>query len=266
MFLMPTERPGAAPGPCPVTAGVFRKLAVAGLLILSPLVVAGELALTTGFEYSSGKYGSRELSTSWYVPLIVRYDQGPLTLKATVPYLRNSGEVSRTPDGVAIPGTGGTQEGLGDVVLSAGHALFEVGSLTVDGVFKLKLPTADADKGLGTGKTDASVQADAIWRAGAVSALASLGWKKYGDPEGLNFRNPVFASVGLSWRVTPEVSIGLFHDWRQRLRPRGSEVSESTLFLSYKLQPEWRLQVYAVKGFVEASPDVAGGMMLSRLF
>jgi len=266
MRLMRKERPVVAPGPCPMALGTFRRLAVAGLVVLSPLALAGEVALTTGFEYSSGKYGSRELSTSWYVPLIVRYDEGPLTLKATVPYLRNSGEVSRTPDGVAIPGTGGTQEGMGDVVLSAGHALLEAGSLTVDGVFKLKLPTADADKGLGTGKTDASLQADAIWRVGAVSALVSLGWKKYGDPEGLDFRNPVFASIGLSWRVTPEVSIGLFHDWRQRLRPRGSEVSESTLFLSYRLQPEWRLQVYAVKGFVEASPDVAGGMMLSRLF
>lgn len=266
MLLTSKARPGVAPGRPDVQAGALRRFVSAGLLLLSPLAMSAELSLGTGFEYSSGRYGSRELSTSWYVPLIVRYEDGALTLKATVPYLRNSGEVSRTPDGVAIPGTGGTQEGVGDVVLSAGHTLLEAGSLTVDGVFKLKLPTADADKGLGTGKLDASVQADAIWRAGAVSALASLGWKKYGDPDGLDFRNPLFTSIGFSWRVAPGVSIGLFHDWRQRLRPRGSELSESTLFLSYKLQPEWRLQVYAVKGFVEASPDVAGGMMLSRLF
>lgn len=227
---------------------------------------AGELSLATGVEYTSGKYGDTAASTSWYLPLVARYEQGPLIFRATLPYLRNTGAVSRTPDGVAIPGTGGTQEGFGDIVLAAGATLWSTRDLSIDGVAKLKLPTADPGKELGTGKTDWSMQVDGVQRVGPVSVLATVGWKKYGDPDGVDFRNPLFASLGFSWRLSAVTSVGLYHDWRERLRPRGSEVSEATAYVTVRLDPAWKLQLYGVKGFSDASPDFGAGLMVSRTY
>jgi len=276
--MRPSCRPepvSAAPGGPPGAAGRAHRraggrraarLAAAVFALGGSGVQAGELTLSSGFEYTSGKYGDRDASTSWYVPFVARYEHGLATLKLTVPYLRNTGAVSRTPDGVAIPGSGGTQEGWGDVVASAGMALLSRGDLSVDGVAKLKLPTADPDKGLGTGKADWSLQADAYWRSGALTTLLILGWKKYGDPDGVDFRNPLFASLGLSWRLSATTSLGVFHDWRERLTQRGAEISEATFYLSWKPAPDWKLQVYAVRGFSDASPDLGVGTLLSRTF
>lgn len=241
-------------------------LTLAALAVWGGVVAAGELTLTTGLEYTSGRYGDAEASTSWYFPLVARYETGPLMLRMTLPYLRNTGAVSRTPDGVAIPGTGGTQEGFGDIVLAAGATLWSASDFSVDGVAKVKLPTADRDKELGTGKTDWSMQLDGVRSLGPVSVLISLGWKKYGDPEGIDFRNPLFASLGLSWRLAEATTVGVYHDWRQRLRPRGSEVSETTAYVSVKLDPCWKVQLYGVKGFSEASPDYGAGLMVSRIY
>ena len=243
-----------------------RCLIALGLLLWAGMSAASELTLSTGFEYTSGKYGSRVKSSSWYLPLIARYENGPVTLKLTVPYLQTSGEVSRTPDGVAIPGTGGSQRGLGDVVAAMACTLVEQSGFSLDGVAKLKFATADSKKGLGTGETDWSVQFDGAQRFGALTALATLGWKKYGDPDGMDFRDPVFASVGLSWRLVPATSVGFFYDWRERLRPRGAEVSELSLFATHKLGRDWKLQGYTVNGFSDASPDWGGGAVLSRTF
>lgn len=258
----------AAPGVLPRGTGRAwaARLAAAVLVMGGGAAQAGELTLSSGFEYTSGKYGDRDPSTSWYFPFVARFDEGPATFKLTLPYLRNTGAVSRTPDGVVIPGSGGTQEGLGDLVAAAGMTLLTHGDFSVDGIVKLKLPTADPDKELGTGKTDWSLQADAWWRTGALTTLVTLGWKKYGDPDGVDFRNPLFASLGLSWRLSATTSIGVFHDWRERLTPRGVEVSEATLYLSWKPEPDWKLQVYAVQGFSDASPDLGVGMLVSRTF
>lgn len=228
--------------------------------------VGGAWTFSTGLEYTSGKYGDTTASTSWYVPLVTRYEQGPLMVRATLPYLRNTGAVSRTPDGVPIPGTGGAQEGFGDVVLAAGATLCSSPTSSIDGVAKLKLPTADRDKELGTGKTDWSVQLDGVHGMGSVSVMATLGWKRYGDPEGVDFRNPLYASLGLGRRLSPSTTVGVYHDWRARLRPRGSEVSETTAYVSIKLDPAWKIQLYGVKGFSEASPDYGVGLMVSRTY
>ena len=68
------------------------------------------------------------------------------------------------------------------------------------------------------------------------------------------------------WRLSAVTSVGLYHDWRERLRPRGSEVSETTAYVSVRLDPTWKLQLYGVKGFSDASPDYGAGLMVSRIY
>jgi hypothetical protein len=46
----------------------------------------------------------------------------------------------------------------------------------------------------------------------------------------------------------------------------GGKVSEATLFWSNRLSPQWKLQVYGVVGFADASPDAGIGALLERRF
>ncbi|MNP79827.1 hypothetical protein D3C76_1777570 [compost metagenome] len=61
-------------------------------------------------------------------------------------------------------------------------------------------------------------------------------------------------------------SLGASYDWRQKVVSTGDQIKELTLFLMHKLNRDWKVQLYAVKGFTDASPDGEGGLMLSHTF
>jgi len=46
----------------------------------------------------------------------------------------------------------------------------------------------------------------------------------------------------------------------------GSQIQELTLFVTHKLNQEWKVQLYAVTGFSDASPDAEGGMLVYHAF
>ncbi len=229
---------------------------------------AQQFSWTAGMDYSSGKYGTQDRTEIWYFPVAGKYETGPLTLRVTVPYLRIKGDVG--PENVPLqPGDcKATESGLGDIVGSAGYNLLDGtqgGGLLLDVVGKVKFPTAD-DPCLGTGKTDYSIQFDAAKSFGGVTGFGTLGWKKFGDPSGTNFRDPVFVTVGAAYRLAPATSLGVSYDWRQRLRANRDNMSEMTVFMSQRLDPTWRLQLYAVGGFTDASPDWGGGLTIGRSY
>ncbi|MCO6057248.1 transporter [Pseudomonas sp. MOB-449] len=241
-----------------------------GLLVcLASPVLADEFTVSSGFDYSRGKYGTPTISETWYVPVIAKYETGPMIYKLTIPYLRITNP-SVGPDGEPLPGDcDSIESGLGDTVASADYLVLDGtqgGGLMVDLIGKVKLPTANEDHCLGTGKTDYSAQVDLTQAFGAVSAFATLGWKKFGDPADSDFRDPIFTSLGLVGRLAPGTSVGAVYDWRQKVSSDGAETQEFTLFLTQRLSPTWKAQLYALKGFSDASPDSGGGLMLSHSF
>ncbi|MBF8723105.1 hypothetical protein [Pseudomonas guariconensis] len=240
------------------------------LMALALPAVAGDLSLSTGVDYSRGDYGTAATSETWYVPVIGKYEAGPMIYKLTIPYLRITNPAVG-PGGEPLAGDdcGRVESGLGDTVASVDYALFDGrdgGNLLVDLVGKVKLPTADEDRCLGTGKADYSAQVDLVRAFGAVSGFATLGWKKFGDPADSDFRDPVFTSVGLVTRLALGTSAGAAYDWRQKVTADGDEIRELTLFLTQRLDAHWKVQLYALKGFSDASPDTGGGLQLSRAF
>src|SRR5258708_5907659 len=132
----------------------------------------GELSLGAGVNYSTGKYGTSAETKIVSVPFNVRYDTDLWTFKLTVPYLSVTGpanvipgvgsfDSSGRPRRRAFAGTT-TESGLGDTVASATYNAYydSTSKRGLDLTGRLKLPTAEADKGLGTGSTDESEQVD----------------------------------------------------------------------------------------------------------
>ncbi|HBX54183.1 hypothetical protein [Pseudomonas sp. UBA2684] len=246
------------------------RLIVPGLLVsLALSALAEDFTVSTGLDYSRGKYGTPTTSETWYVPVVAKYETGPMVYQLTIPYLRITNPAVG-PDGEPLAGDcGSVEQGLGDTVASANFALLD-GSrgdgLIVELIGKVKLPTADEESCLGTGKTDASAQFDFTQAFGATSGFATLGWKKFGDPSETNLHDPIFAALGFVTRLAPATSVGAVYDWRQKVTSDGDEVQEFTLFLTQRLSPSWKVQLYALKGFSDASPDAGGGLLLGHSF
>ncbi|MBI4990340.1 MAG: hypothetical protein HZC23_16110 [Rhodocyclales bacterium] len=236
---------------------------------------AGEgLTLATGLDYSRGSYGSSVLTEITYIPFSAKYETGPWLFKLTVPWLRITG-----PGGVVGGGddrtvlrTGSTARfsasGQGDVVAGIGRTLVEnaASGLIVDVAGKVKFGTADADKGLGTGKNDYALQTDVSQGFGSLSAIGTLGYKVMGDPPGLNLRNVWFGSVGAAWKLAPTTSAGVMLDLRQASVSGGRRQREVTFYAAYKLGATARLQGYLVRGLADGSPDLGIGASLSAQF
>ena len=235
---------------------------------------AAQTSVSAGAEYTTGKYGTPDKTETLYIPFILRHETGPWVLKATVPWLRITGPgnvIGAGADRVVVPGVNNarrTESGLGDIVLSGFYNVLDErkGGLGLDLGAKLKLPTADENKGLGTGELDYAVQLDFFRPFDATTLFGSIGYRVYGDPPGVNLRDVPYASIGASYRMSSQRAIGAAYDYRPHIVDGGGKVSEATLFWSNRLTPQWKLQIYGVVGFADASPDAGIGALLERRF
>lgn len=253
-----------------------KALAAALLLALAPSVQAEDeshFSLTSGLDYSTGKYGTTSSTEVWFVPVTLKYETGPSTYKLTVPYLRvtglSGGTIIGYDDGRPIyaSGTGArtTEEGLGDVVLGYTRNVIAQprGGFLVDVGAKVKLPTADERKGLGTGKADYSLYTDVYYPMGAATPFATLGYRVQGDPVGEDLRNVWNATLGLAYKLSSQNSVGAMWDVRQASLAGSDGMNELTAYWVHRLGESLKLQTYGVVGFSDASPDYGLGVMVS---
>lgn len=239
-----------------------------GLVLVPALAMAqSRTSVGVGLDYSEGDYGERETSTTWQVPVTVRHESGPLTLKLSVPYVRSSGVAAAGGD--RRSDTRKTQSGLGDVTAGAMYTAFydSAARFGIDVGGKVKFATASESKELlTTGENDYSLQLDAYKAIGATTLFGGFGWTKKGDPGGVNFRDPWFANVGFSNKLSDANSWGATYDYRQKLTAGGDPISEAMLFFAHRYAKAWRMQAYAVAGFSDASPDVGVGAFVGYEF
>ena len=229
---------------------------------------------SVGAEYSKGDFGSPQPTDTYYVPFAVKHETGPWILKLTVPYLEITGPgnvIGAGSDRVVI-GDGNaprrTASGLGDVVGAVFYNALDdrKSAVGVDVGVKVKFGTANSDKGLGTGENDYAVQADLYKTMGSFTPFGTIGYRWYGDPPGVNFRNVPYASLGGAYRLSQDTSLGAVYDFRDSVFAGGPKVSELTGYVSQKLSKEVKLQLYALAGFSDASPDYAIGLNLSYAY
>jgi hypothetical protein len=236
--------------------------------------------LGAGADYTTGKYGSSQSTDILYVPFIAKYETGPWVLKATVPWIRITGPgnvVGAGADRVVLSDGNAprrTASGLGDIVLSGFYTVLGDMSLLgdksnarsdapigLDLGAKVKLGTADENQGLGTGKNDYSLQADAYKTFGAWTGFGSLGYRWYGDPAGVDLKNVFYGSLGTTYRFSRDASAGVAYDYRPKISPNGGTISEATLFATVRVSRDVKLQPYAILGFSTGSPDYGAGLL-----
>ncbi len=248
-------------------------LTVLALLSVSAAATAEDtFSLGTGFDYSTGKYGNTQATDILYIPVTAKYESDKLMLKLTVPY------ISITSPGGVTYGVGRfgkptgrttttTNSGLGDVTTSAGYNVYSGDALALDLVGNIKLGTADATKGLGTGKTDYSGQVDGYYTINMTTLFGTLGYKKYGSPvAGITLNNSPYATVGASQKLSPKTSAGIMLDVAKSPSLYAADRQEVTAYVTQKLTSSLKAQANVMKGFTSSSPDFGFGGMITGTF
>jgi hypothetical protein len=235
--------------------------------------------LGSGLHYNSGDYGTGTTTTILSVPLDIRYERTPWRFRIWVPYVEIDGASSVIPGIGSVSngnprrrggsaGASGAASGLGDVVASATYAAHydPTARLGVDVTGKIKLGTADADAGLGTGEHDFAALAEAFKTFDRTTFFAGVGHHWLGSSPLLRLDDVWSWSLGASYRIDQRDSAGVFYDSRERVSSSAEPLSEITAFWSRRLDRAWKAQAYFLLGLAEGSPDWGTGLSVAYAF
>lgn len=248
--------------------------ALALLFAATPLPAADGLQLSTGFDYNRGKYGGDSPIEVAATVIQGRFERGPYVWQVTLPYLvlHGPGTLVGGGDSLEIVPAAGTQRhreaGFGDVVVSMNYAAFydAQSGFALDVGGRIKLPTADSARGLGTGKSDLALRLQAIRTWDRTSWMLGVGYQWTGRPSGTDYRNVGQASLAADHRLNEDTSLGAIVDFRQSVQPSQPGQRELTLYLAHRLSRQWKIQTYVYGGASQSSPDIGFGSMLSVQF
>jgi hypothetical protein len=250
----------------------MKKLSLLAVALLSQAAFAeGNFTFKTGYDYTSGKYGTDTRTEITAIPFIGTYESGDWTLKASIPYVRITGSDNVIAGVGAVRQTATTtrtDSGMGDLTTSATYSFMvdPTSQTGIDVTAKIKFGTADSDKGLGTGENDYWIMIDPYTRMGNVTWFGGIGYGMLGSSDALKLKDVISANAGLSYKLDQQASIGAMLDYRTRSTDVGFAQRELTAFYSRKLGGGYKLQAYATKGFSDGSPDWGGGVNVAYNF
>ena len=216
-------------------------------------------------SYFTGKYGTDVRTNTLYVPTSLRrlFDNGDVTL--VVPY------VSITTTSTGTLPSRVTESGIGDVLLIGRYYLYterEIGllpSIMVSG--RIKAPTADRDRGLGTGEWD---EGGGIGLTKLLTdkliGLADAGYTIIGKPEGVNLRNQWSYDVGLGYYFLPTLMGSVYYEEARALVPGFQNPRDVFMGLSWKVTQTVRVNTGVIKGLSNAAPEYGASVGASFRF
>jgi hypothetical protein len=166
------------------------------------------MLLSMGAGRFTGDYGQTDKTTLDVLSMNARWYLDRAEVQISVPYLRIDGAadvrfIDGQPIGVvgdAAPDAQRKESGLGDIVLRGEYYLRTGTSKSpwIIGLVRVKLPTGNEDRGLGSGATDVETGVGLIQLYGSISLMADVGYILVGDEADLAPRNELRLGGGAS--------------------------------------------------------------------
>jgi hypothetical protein len=242
-----------------------------GLIVSSFLVLMGttpvfaedwRVSFSTSFNYLRGDYGTDSDTTLIYVPFTVRVAPTErLILGVTVPYIRLTAQnIVLTGGGVAVREVSErqTEDGLGDILLRGEYILVEEEPIIpeIRGLIKIKFPSADEDKGLGTGEFDETLGLLFSKTFGQrLVTYLDLTYTFIGAPPGIDFDNTFGWSIGAAYLVARPVTLYGFLDGATAVSPGQDDPLELRFGAEVRVTRAIRLTGSVTVGLTDGSPD-----------
>jgi hypothetical protein len=218
------------------------------------------VAVSVGFEHTTGRYGEDTPTRTEYAPVSLRYRGDRWYGRLTIPWLSIDGPALATPDSGVAPAPGRTSRanGLGDVLIRYGYTVIDEGKDRRPGfdiAARVRLPTASRSRGLGAGTWDYSLQGDLYDTFGLFRPYVTAGYRVIERPAGDVGHNVWFGSVGTYLDISDRSALGVFYDVRERSSRFALPIRELTVQIDYRLTPRTKLELYVLKGFATGSPE-----------
>jgi hypothetical protein len=245
-------------------------------------VRAEELPYTvgTGFEFTSGKYGTTTRTDTVYVPLSIIVSPTPrVSLSLDVPYIFQS-------NSTIIPGIGGggnnatgstattasethrSASGIGDVTLRGGYKFFSEKRSwpQVKPTVFIKFPTADKNKSLGTGEFDGGGAIEIATWLGNWYTFAEAGYTIQGRSTLFALRNYMTFNAGAGYQVSHDFFPTLLVNGSTPLANGTGSALEVRARLQYQATDHAGFIGYVSKGISAYSPDYGTGLVVYYSF
>ncbi len=244
----------------------IRLLAAAiGLVGATTAAHADRLNLAAGGEYSVGDYGEPQDTAVWYEFVSARYSTAPWAFKVTVPFLRIDGPATVTDDGeVEAGGVDRMVSGIGDVSLSTTYTFsWKPEKLYLDLIGRVRLPTGDEDRGLGSGEIDYSLLANLDKGFEGFNIYVEAGRRFLGNSVVSPREDGWVAATGISTDLSKETEIGASFAWREAAFEGSPDPAEVSAYVKHYLTPDLRANLYALAGLSNGSPNAGAGITLT---
>jgi len=247
------------------------RLGIAAVLLAS---VAGRTAhaeirpweLSSSITYVTGDYGTDVDSDLVYIPVILQRNTDRWKASVTVPWLwiENSGDVTivgGVPEGGGDVGFKQTHSGLGDVRLQGTYFAWFPGELKewapgIDLSADLKLPTADEDKGLGTGETDLGFAIGLYdWLSRKWLWFADWKYKFIGEPADRDYDNQVIYDIGVAYKPREEWLHSFLLEERTAVTDAGEESVSAVYAPRYEVESNLDVYGSVEVGLSDGAPD-----------
>ncbi len=247
----------------------------------------GIFSLGLGVDYATGDYGTETTTDAYSLTLTLgAYPTDRLDLQLDIPFLhqssgfttisggvrfgvdRTSGPRSMGGGGMATPVSAAEEtesvSGLGDLVFSAGYILVEEGEgwprVRPNGY--VKFPTAEEERGLGTGEFDFAGGLEVVKWAGRWRFRGEGSRVFQGENDELGLRDFWTYGAGVGRQMTdafrPELSF-----WGASAPADGAEEQrEVRLKGIFYAGDSVAWELYLARGLSDGSPDLAAGISL----
>lgn len=245
--------------------------------------------LSTSFQVTGGNYFYNESSTLYFLYGGIRYQNENFSLYSYIPLVAQNRPGFTQSGMMIIPtgresaesgeGNGGMMNGgnlhggnnsvnqtsmmnseisLGDFYLYGSYQLFNEINNPIDLYFTpgIKFPTASSSSGIGTGKFDYSLSANVRRSIESFVLLAEAGFIKFGDPDGIDYKDPFTYGVGLGKFISENGnSVLLYFLSYTTILDNYEPPRQLSLGFNFKLNSTVVLSLIGSKGLSNYSPD-----------
>ncbi len=231
------------------------------VMVIIPLKASAEdgrgyLDITGG--YKTGDFGTPTRSDLYYIAPTLGYVAPQYDVSVTFPYLSLTNKTA---------GQSTTESGIGDIILRGGRALVPEGEsgLSLYGSLAVKLPTADENKGLGTGKTDYGAFLGLYKRIESAKLAFMGGYIITGNSSSFNYNDIYLYGVGVS-KVFGRTDLYASLEGRRSTVPGADNPLELNFGFFHLLSKEYSLKGSTFFGLTDGSPDFGVNLGLVRWF
>ena len=227
--------------------------------------------------YSTGTYGTGSRTDILSIPLSIRriFDDGDVTL--IIPYLSVTGDCDVTLISGVPNKTGGTcptrttpsgrtrttvtrttQTGIGDVLLQGRYFILDEKDFlpTIALLARIKIPTADRDRGLGTGEFDEKLGVQlSKTLTEKWMAFADVGYTFIGSPPGVDLQNQWNYDVGAGYYFTPALLGSVYYEEWTAVVSGFDNPRDLYFDATYTMTPAFRLNAGFLVGLSSGAPD-----------